>query len=280
MRITTITVCYNEEKILPFFLDYYSSFCDEIIIFDGNSTDNTVSIIQSYARTSKCNIELRISNSPNSVNGYDEELLSKYLNFNYNLSLHYIRNNAWKNLFTKDINDWIIVVDVDEFMYHPDGLRNKLSEFKQNGITYPNVQGFNMISDYFPSHIPGKFLFDEIKGGFWWKDQCKKVIFDSKHIQDINFLPGCHYSNPVGNLVSDNLLFQDQIKSIHYRYLGYDFFKNQDANKYKRLSNYDIQNRLAVHYKQHSEMSLEDYNNRKLMSTYHTNVFVATQPSH
>ena len=73
MRITTITVCYNEEKILPFFLDYYSSFCDEIIIFDGNSTDNTVSIIQSYARTSKCNIELRISNSPNSVNGYDEE---------------------------------------------------------------------------------------------------------------------------------------------------------------------------------------------------------------
>ena len=113
MRITTITVCYNEEKILPFFLDYYSSFCDEIIIFDGNSTDNTVSIIQSYARTSKCNIELRISNSPNSVNGYDEELLSKDLNFNYNLSLHYIRNNAWKNLFTKDINDWIIVVDVD-----------------------------------------------------------------------------------------------------------------------------------------------------------------------
>ena len=73
---------------------------------------------------------------------------------------------------------------------------------------------------------------------------------------------------------------QDQIKSIHYRYLGYDFFKNQDANKYKRLSNYDIQNRLAVHYKQHSEMSLEEYNNRKLMSTYHTNVFVATQPSH
>jgi hypothetical protein len=84
----------------------------------------------------------------------------------------------------------------------------------------------------------------------------------------------------VGNLVSDSLLFQDQIKSIHYRYLGYDFFKNQDANKYKRLSNYDIQNKLAVHYKQHSEMSLGEYNNRKLMSTYHTNVFVATQPSH
>jgi len=40
MRITAITQCKNEEKILPFFLDYYTSFCDEIIIFDGNSADN------------------------------------------------------------------------------------------------------------------------------------------------------------------------------------------------------------------------------------------------
>ena len=278
MRITTITVCYNEEKILPFFLDYYSSFSDEIIIFDGNSTDDTVNIIQSYARKTKCNIELRISNSPNSVNSYDEELLRTELNFNYNLSLHYIRNNAWKYLFTNHINDWIIVVDVDEFMYHPDGLRNKLKEFKQHGVTHPNVQGFNMISDYFPTYTPGKFLFDEIKGGFWWKEQCKKVIFDSKHIKEINFLPGCHYCNPVGNVVSDTLSFKDQIKSIHYRYLGYDYFKNQDFNKYKRLSNSDIQNNLAIHYKQHSEMTLGDYNNRRSLETYHDDVFNATQP--
>ena len=42
---------------MPFFLEYYTSFCNEIIFFDGNSTDNTHEIIKSYIGKTKCNIE-------------------------------------------------------------------------------------------------------------------------------------------------------------------------------------------------------------------------------
>ena len=46
MRIVAICVCYNEEKLLPFFLDYYTSFCDEIVFFDGNLKINTTTGMQ------------------------------------------------------------------------------------------------------------------------------------------------------------------------------------------------------------------------------------------
>jgi len=48
MKICVLTNTFNEEKILPFFLDYYMNYVcvDKIIIIDGGSTDNTLNILK------------------------------------------------------------------------------------------------------------------------------------------------------------------------------------------------------------------------------------------
>ena len=277
MRITVICTCYNEESILPFFLDYYTSICDEIVFFDGNSTDKTQEIIKSYIGKSKCNIELRINKSIGTVDQYQEEMLSTVLNNDRNLSLLYIRNNAWKHLFSKDLNDWILVVDADEFLYHPMGLRNKLESFKNRGVTIPSIQGFHMMSYDYPEYVDGKFLVDTIQSGFWYKEQCKHLVFDSKQIIDMNYEPGCHYCNPTGNVVCDDEPFCDQIKIMHYKYIGYHHFLNRELAKYKNLSQHNKENGFGVHYKENISMTTLDFESIKQSKNYYSNIFDATE---
>jgi len=46
MKIIVITVCKNEEKMLPWFLRHYD-FADEIHIHDNGSTDGSLKILAS-----------------------------------------------------------------------------------------------------------------------------------------------------------------------------------------------------------------------------------------
>lgn len=48
LKIHAYFVCYNEEKILPFILDYYLSFCSKIFLFDNLSNDRTLEIARGY----------------------------------------------------------------------------------------------------------------------------------------------------------------------------------------------------------------------------------------
>lgn len=93
--ICLITLTYNSEKILPFFLRHYSKFCDKMIFYDNESTDNTASIINSFPNT-----EVRTFTTNNELNE------AAFLE---------IKNNAWKE--NRDY-DWQIVVDCDEFLHH------------------------------------------------------------------------------------------------------------------------------------------------------------------
>ena len=52
MKIHAYILTYNEEAILPFTLDYYSSFCDKIIVYDNESTDSSDEIFKRYKNVS------------------------------------------------------------------------------------------------------------------------------------------------------------------------------------------------------------------------------------
>ncbi len=276
MRIVGICVCYNEERLLPFFLDYYTSFCDELVIFDGNSTDNSINIIRSYIGTTNCNIELRINHSVGTIDYFDYGHLMDYWNGNWNLSLDYIRSYAWKNLFSKADNDWILVVDVDEFLYHPLGIRNKLSRLKEQNVTLPVIQGFDMISDTYPNYDKSKFLPDIVKSGWWTVVQNKQLIFDAQNISDINYNVGCHSHRAEGLITIDtNTPFIDQIKNLHYKYLGYDNFIERERRKYHNVSVYNKNRGLSWHYEKHMNMTIEDFNHLKTQNTYHEDVLTA-----
>jgi len=50
MKIHAYIIAWNEEKILPFTLDYYSKFCEKIYIYDNMSTDNSDKIYKKYEK--------------------------------------------------------------------------------------------------------------------------------------------------------------------------------------------------------------------------------------
>ena len=50
MLIDAYIVCWNEEKLLPFTLDYYSSFCDTIHLLDNHSSDDSLKIAATYPK--------------------------------------------------------------------------------------------------------------------------------------------------------------------------------------------------------------------------------------
>src|SRR6516165_10860911 len=122
MVIHLYALAWNEEVIMPYFLRYYSDFCDKIVIYDNESTDKTVEIVNSFPNT-----EIRSWNSNNQI---DDHL---YLR---------VKNNCYKE--SRGIADWVIVGDADEFLFHPN-LKERLEYYKEAGITLPKVTGYDMV---------------------------------------------------------------------------------------------------------------------------------------
>jgi glycosyltransferase involved in cell wall biosynthesis len=97
MRIIATTRTRNEERNIKRFCEVYSRFCNEVLIVDGGSEDDTVSLASEYQKV-------------------------KTLEFNERV---YGKNNLWRNPHGKHINtcidwakergaDWIIFDDCDD----------------------------------------------------------------------------------------------------------------------------------------------------------------------
>jgi hypothetical protein len=188
--IHVYAVCKNEIEFLPFFIQYYKDIADKIVIYDNESTDGSREFIEKMpnceVRTFKTNNELR-----------DDILML-------------IKNSVWKE--SKGVADWVIVSDLDELIYHK-RLTRKLSQFKAEGITIPNVEGFNMISDIYPKQ--GIDITLQVRRGAASKAFSKSIIFDPNKIEEINYGAGAHFMDPVGQIC-----FGGYLKLLHYKYLG------------------------------------------------------------
>ena len=212
------SLCWNEEKILPFVMNYYSAFCEKMIITDNESDDNSLSIISSYptatVRTFSSNGEIR-----------DDMYLE-------------IKNNVWKE--SRGKADWVIICDTDEILYHPN-LLEKLDELKQKGYSIIKPYGFDMYSDVFPQ----KNLL-EIKNGVKdFRHLRKCIIFNPNMIDEINFKAGCHKCYPKGRV---KYYSSTDFKLLHYKNLGLDYLIGRYELLRKRLSWFNIEHKLGKHY--------------------------------
>jgi glycosyltransferase involved in cell wall biosynthesis len=234
MKVRIIACCKNEEDMLPFFLQYYSSVADLIVIYDGGSTDNSKEIIKG------CPKALLIEQNNEQM---DERVLTG------------IRNEAYK--YERTLWDWQIIVDIDEFIYHKN-LRAKLDEYSNMPIrvTLPKIIGYDMYSLEFPKFDPNKMIVDIIRTGKrndQW--QSKRLVFDPARV-NINYEFGCHRCHPNGGVVeSENA----DIMLLHYNYIGYDHFIKRHKYNAARMSEFNKQNNLAYHIPLFSKMPREEF---------------------
>jgi len=236
-KLCVLSCCFNEEDILPFYLDYYTNFikADKIIIYDGGSTDNTPNIVKDYS-----NVEFILDD-----NGKMDER-----------NLRDIRNNGWKKY--RNEYDWVIVCDMDEFIYHPN-LKELLFKYKLNEITIAKVNGFDMISNEFPNFKKGKFLPSFIKKGIHepvWLN--KSAVFDPKKIE-INYDYGTHSCSPIGDV---NYSQETDIKLLQYKWLSHEYITQKSLKSSQRLSDWNLETGMASHYKEFAKITVDTFNNK------------------
>jgi len=230
MKIHAYILAYNEEAILPFTLDYYSSFCDKIIVYDNESTDSSNEIFKRYKKVSVVKWK---SDTINELN---------YLQ---------IKNNAYKDS-RKDKVDYVIVCDCDEFLYHPN-LVEKLKELKQQGIDMPMVKGFEMITDVFPTYDE-KFITKKIKEGCDNDFLNKNIVFNP--MKDVAFGIGGHTNQSPDSIKTERA----ELMLLHYKFLSKEYVSNRYDMLEKRLSDFNKANGFGHHYnKQNANMQFDKY---------------------
>jgi len=219
MIIHAHILAFNEEKILPFTLDYYSQFCEKIFIYDNMSTDGSDEIYSKYPKVTV--IKWSSNDEINEMN---------YIN---------IKSNGYKQ-FSRNA-DWVIVCDCDEFLYHP-RLLDKLLYYKDNKITVPKVNGHDMVSENFPIY-DGVLITDKIKtGSEVYPPFCKNIIFNPK--LNVQYGIGGHSFQANGGVYS----VSPELKLLHYKFLGVEYVENIYKSRAERLSEFNKQNKFGEHY--------------------------------
>lgn len=215
------TLCYNEERMLPYFLRHYLSFADKVVIFDNHSTDSSVKIAHQHE-----NVEVKKFETGDQID--DTTFLE-------------IKNNCWKE--SKGVADFVVVCDMDEFLFHPD-MVSFLEKLKREDYSLVKPIGYHMINETWPT-TDGQ-IYEEIKKGLrsTWSD--KMILFDPNKLKEINYDPGCHTCSPKGEVK----VYQDDeaLKMLHYKYLDVDHLIAKNARNAERLSKINKKKGWGFHY--------------------------------
>lgn len=200
--ITVYTITYNEEVLMQFMINHYRSRFPNcrIVVYDNNSTDKTVEICKNN------NCEVR---------GYDG-------NNQLDDGIHMrIKNTCWKDATT----DWVLMCDLDEMLEINE---EQLKQEEAAGVTRIKTTAWtlvNMLDTYDLESLA------KIDSGFRDPGYDKYLLFNKKHIKEINYNPGAHGCGPTGHVVDSKpyLLF-------HYQYVNPDIFVGKRMLTKTRMS--------------------------------------------
>lgn len=232
LNIEAFILCWNEEKLIQHTINHYKTFCNKITIIDNESTDNTLEIAR------KNNINIKQYNTNNKLQD------SAYV---------YLKNNVWK----QSTADFVVVCDMDEYLYHPD-LINQLKEAKKNGVGVFQTEGYNMVTQSFPEDY-FTLLTIQIKTGVRATNFDKLIIFSPNIMEEMLYGPGAHTCNPLYKRNASRVTHPIKLKLLHYKYLGIDYLIDKHAKYASRLSEYNKKNNFGGEYLHGSAHVFECY---------------------
>lgn len=229
MRIVAYTLCWNEERMLPFYLRHYEKFCDRIVIYDNMSTDSSVVLARKHPK-----VEIR-------QYGTDQIDERAYLE---------VKNNAYKEERGKA--DFVIVGDMDEFFYAPD-VPALLERAKRQRSAVICTDGYEMVGDGFPAD-DGRQIWEIVGTGVPSGSFSKRVCFSPEI--DICFAAGCHHCYPRGKNVRTS---SSHAFLLHYRWLGVKYVTERYSAYRRRLSEYNRLNNYCDEYDKNEDEVGEVY---------------------
>jgi hypothetical protein len=140
-----------------------------------------------------------------------------------------IRSYEWKK--SRGKAHWVIVCDMDEFIWHP-ALLPHLRDCTRRKITILNPRGFQMVSDHFPDPNGGQ-IYEQIRTGYPFSDMNKKIVFNPNAIWDLLYSPGSHWiENIKGRVVWDP---DPDVRLLHYKWLGAPYIISRYGHEAERV---------------------------------------------
>ena len=207
-RVAVYAVCHNEEVLIPYFVRNYE-WAERIVIYDDASTDRTREILRGFPR-----VEVRAFDTGGVL---DNGILLDF------------KNRCWKECRGGGF-DWVIVVDIDEFVWAPN-LPGRLRDWRSEGYSIIRPRGYAMVSQALP--VANAALPEHCKRGVPDEGYSKPCIFNPGKISEIQFTPGAHDCRPAGDVRE---LRTDEAKLLHYRLLNMDMVLARARIRQKRQS--------------------------------------------
>lgn len=239
--IHVYAICYNEEYLMPFFLQHYFFHvgAKEITIYDNHSTDGTEKVIQQF----------REEYPDNKVN------VIKYDSGDAIRDDMYIqiKNTCWQDCQT----DWVVVCDMDEFLYFENPVADTLQMLSEHNIDIVRCKGYEMVGDALPifsSYESPMTMVQQLPFGALRDVHNKCLLFKTK-LSEINYGYGAHSANTIGKVYESTR----DIKMLHYKFLSLPYLIETYAARAKRLSDFNKQHGFGFHYNYTPEQITKEY---------------------
>lgn len=229
IKLYGMTLVYNESKMIPYIMPYYERLgFDKLVIYDNESTDNSVELLKQYPF-----VEIRTFKT----NGKNNRIQSE------------LKSNFYKE-FIDSKNTWLYISDFDEVIYYNGNFKDYLQKKNNEGYTCLNQTMFELLSDVFPNISDGKLIHEKCKFGNIWNDVsggAKMTLFKVDNIKNMQYSPGAHTVNVQAKSECKSLNHQE-IKSFHIKYIDYNYCFEKTKNASSRRSIEDKNKGFGIQY--------------------------------
>ena len=239
IKVDLYCLCWNEARIIPFFLRHYLPLVDRVFVFDNGSTDQSLALLAGDERIKVAHFDVRGDSF------VDEE--------------RRLSDEMWKP--SRGHANWVAVVDMDEHLHHPD-LRAHLTACMRDKVTAVRATGYEMIANAFPS--PEAMLHEAETNGFRYAESLDKFcLFNPDAITHSNFHAGRHTASPKGDVAWESA---QSVKLLHYKQLGLDYLIERTRELRSGLRPGDLRRGWGAHYKRDEATLTKDFRKHQALA--------------
>jgi hypothetical protein len=211
-RLDLYCLCWNDARILPHFFRHYDPWVDRYIVLDNGSTDGSLAILEAHPKVTVEHFDVTGDSF------VDEE--------------RRLSDSIWRE--SRGKADWVIMVDLDEFIFHPRFLQY-LRACREADITAIRGIGYEMVADRFP--VDDAPLVESVTLGVRSVGHDKLCVFDPDALTETNFAPGRHMAAPKGSVWWPQ---RREVLMLHYKQLGVEYVIQRSAELRAGLRDGDV----------------------------------------